>query len=58
MRWPGREACVRGYQWAATNAEAAADILVAAGNADNPALAQPLEGGLVRATTAATVPVS
>ena len=47
----------RGYEWAAANAEAAADILVAAGNADNPKLRQPLQGSLTRASMQATAPV-
>ncbi len=47
----------RGYEWASANAEAAADILVAAGNGDNPKLRQPLQSGLMRASMLATAPV-
>mmetsp|Transcript_19011 Transcript_19011/g.57443 ORF Transcript_19011/g.57443 Transcript_19011/m.57443 type:complete len:344 (+) Transcript_19011:176-1207(+) len=50
-------ATARGYEWAAANGDEAADLLVAAGNRDNPSLTEPLESGLIRASTAATAPL-
>lgn len=47
----------RGYEWAAAHPEEAADMLLTAGNADNPSLKQPLELGPLRASLQATLPV-
>lgn len=49
-------ATARGFEWAASNPLLAADLLTSAGNADNPALEQPLEAVFVRASVLATVP--
>lgn len=48
-------ATARGYQWAASHPEEAAEILTRCGNEDNPGLSPPLDATFVRASMAASV---